>query len=91
MLMARIRLFKLSLQLCQKVKLPLFVKNFSNGTQYEDRRMDKYIRYAQCKKVTVKAAKPFALVNDGEAEYLQEVSFEIVPDSINFIVPSHNL
>ena len=70
-----------------RVKLPLFVKNFSNGTQYEDPAMKKYIRYAQCKKVTVKAAKPFALVNDGEAEYLQQVSFEIVPDSINFIVP----
>ncbi len=74
-----------------RIKLPLFVKNFSNGTQYEDSRMDKYIRYAQGRKVTVKGAKPFALVNDGEAEYLQEVSFEIVPASINFIVPSHNL
>ena len=71
----------------KRVKLPLFVKNFSNGTQYEDPAMKKYIHYAQCKKVTVKAAKPFALVNDGYAEYLQEVSFEIVPASINFIIP----
>jgi len=70
-----------------RVKLPLFVKNFSNGTQYEDPAMKEYIHYAQCRKVTVKAAKPFALVNDGEAEYLQEVSFEIMPASINFIIP----
>ena len=73
-----------------RVKLPLFVKNFSNGTQYEDPAMKKYIRYAQCKKVTVKGAKPFALVNDGEAEYLQEVSFEIVPASLRFIVPKES-
>ena len=71
----------------KRVKLPLFVTNFTKGTHYDDRRMDKYIRYAQCKKVTVKGAKPFALVNDGEAEYLQEVSFEIVPGNVNFIVP----
>ena len=70
-----------------RVKLPLFIKNFSNGTQYEDPAMKKYIRYAQCKKVTVKGVKPFALVNDGEAEYLTEVTFEISPGSINFIVP----
>lgn len=74
-----------------RVKLPLFVNNFTNGTQYKDSRMAKYIRYKRCKKVTVKAAKPFALVNDGEAEWLQEVTFEIVPGSINFIVPSHNI
>lgn len=72
----------------KRVKLPLFVKNFSNGTQYEDPAMEKYIHYAQCKRVTVKADKPFALVNDGEAEYLQEVTFEIMPGSINFIVPA---
>ncbi len=70
-----------------RVKLPMFMKNFANGTQYEDPAMDKYIHYAQAKKVTVKAAKPFALVNDGEAEYLQEVTFEIAPGSIRFIVP----
>ena len=52
--------------------------------------MKKYIRYAQCKKVTVKGTKPFALVNDGEAEYLQEVSFEIVPASLRFIVPKES-
>ena len=40
--------------------------------------------------VTVKGAKPFALVNDGEAEYLQEVSFEIVPASLRFIVPKES-
>ena len=70
-----------------RVKLPLFIKNFTNGTQYEDPDMKKYIRYAQCKKVTVKGVKPFALVNDGESEYVQEVTFEIVPKSINFIIP----
>ena len=71
----------------KRIKLPLFINNFVNGTQYEDPAMEKYIRYAQCKKVTVKAVKPFALVNDGEAEYLQQVTFEIVPGSLRFIVP----
>ena len=70
-----------------RIRLPMFIKNFSAGTQYDDPNMDKYIRYAQCKKVTVKGVKPFALVNDGESEYLQEVTFEIVPGSVNFIVP----
>lgn len=74
-----------------RVKLPMFVSNFSKGTQYEYSPMAKYIRYTQCKKVTVKAAKPFALVNDGEHEYLQEVTFEIVPGAVNFIVPAANI
>lgn len=70
-----------------RINLGLFVRNFSAGTQYQDPKMKKYILFKKCKKVTVISNKKFALVNDGEGEYLNKVTMEIVPHSINFIMP----
>ena len=68
--------------------LPVYVKHFLAGTQLDAPAMNSYINYTRCTKARISSKKKFALVNDGEVEYLYEVEFEIVPDSVKFIVPS---
>ena len=69
-------------------KLPTYIKHFLAATQLDAPEMKPYINYTQCKKVTISSPRKFALVNDGEAEYLKEVTFEIVPRCVKFIVPT---
>jgi len=68
-------------------QLPMYIKSFLTATHLENPAMKPYINYTTCKKARIVARKNFALVNDGEAEYLSDVSFEIVPEAVNFIVP----
>lgn len=68
--------------------LPTYIKHFLAGTQLDAPVMKPYINYTRCKKAKISSRKKFALVNDGEVEYLYEAEFEIVPKCINFIVPA---
>ena len=70
-----------------RIKLGMFVKHFTHGTQLDAPEMAKYIHFTKATKVRVRARKDFALVNDGEGEYLKDVTFEIVPKCVRFIVP----
>ncbi|MBQ8604345.1 MAG: YegS/Rv2252/BmrU family lipid kinase [Oscillospiraceae bacterium] len=70
-----------------RIKLGMFVKHFSAGTQLDAPEMRKYVHFTRAKKVRVTAKKRFGLVNDGEGEYLRDVEFEIVPGCLKFIVP----
>lgn len=70
-----------------RIMLATFLKHFSNGTQMDAPEMKKYIHFTRGKKVRVAGKKRFALVNDGEGEYLREAEFEIEPECVKFIVP----
>ena len=71
-----------------RLQLATFVKNIGAGTQLENPDMQPYIYYSQCKTVTVKSPKAIPLVNDGEGELFDSVTFEILPRAVNFILPS---
>lgn len=70
-----------------RLQLSPFVKNISEGTQMEKENTKNYVYHTRCKKVLVKCKHLINLVNDGESEHLREVTFEIVPNAIDFIVP----
>lgn len=70
-----------------KYKLPGLIGYFTKGTQFESEACKPYIHFKRCKKVRIKADKPFRIVNDGEGEFLTDVTFEIIPEQIRFIVP----
>lgn len=70
-----------------RLKLGRFVRHFSAGSQLEDEQMKKYVHYTKCKTVKIISPTPINLVNDGEDEKMTEAFFEIVPGSINFILP----
>ncbi|MBR5521105.1 MAG: hypothetical protein IKU54_03825 [Oscillospiraceae bacterium] len=69
------------------VNLPLYVKHFLGATHLDAAEMKPYINYTKCTKAKISSKKKFAMVNDGELEYLYEVEFEIVPKCVRFIVP----
>lgn len=70
-----------------RLLLGTFISNIGAGTQLENKTMKSYISYTKCKKVTVSCPKPVAMVNDGEGEYIRDLSFEVVPSAMNFILP----
>ena len=81
-------LLDLSLSLVpSRTKLGLFVKNFTSGTQNADPKMAPYIRSTRCKKVRIYSDKKFALINDGEGQYADMATLEIIPGGLNLIVP----
>ncbi len=68
-------------------RVPLYLKHFLAATQLDAKEMKPYIRYTRCKKVRIIAPKPFSMVNDGEGETQTDITFEICPSSVNFILP----
>ena len=71
----------------EKKKVFKFVGYYKEGTQLEHEDAMQYIHYKKCKKVYVKAPKPFAMVNDGDGKYITEACYEILPSAIKFIFP----
>lgn len=70
-----------------RYKLPGFISYFTKGVQFETPILQEYINFTRCKKVKITSPAPFRVVNDGEGEYLQDVTFEICPNMIRFILP----
>lgn len=85
---------KLEMVLVNKVgrlKFPTLVGPYTKGTYMGLRRFKKIVTHRQATKMYVKSKYP-AIVNvDGECFPCDEVTFEIMPAVINFIVPQSYL
>jgi len=51
------------------------------------REIPNLITHVQDQKMTVRAARPFAVNVDGEILYLQEVTFQLLPGALRFFAP----
>ncbi len=69
------------------MQIPMYAKHLLAATHLDSEDMKPYVKYTRRKKVRIVASKPFAMANDGEEERPVDVTFEIVPQAINFILP----
>ena len=69
------------------LKLLKFMKAIESGTHVEDPVTKDYVTYLKCTSFSVKARESLALVNDGDGEYITEMSFGVAPLAVKFIIP----
>ncbi len=63
------------------------VGKYKDGSYLGDPKYDKYMKYANCKKVKLVAQKPIAYSIDGECFMEKDINIKIHQSAINFIVP----
>ena len=66
--------------------LRLFLK-YRAGTHLQDKEADKYVKYMQLSKFTIKPKNEFNVSIDGEVFKFPESNFEVIPGAISFVVP----
>ncbi len=71
----------------KRTQIPMYAKHLLGATHLDSSEMKPYVKYAQRKKVRIVSARPLDMVNDGEKETLTDITFEMVPASVNFILP----
>ncbi len=70
-------------------QIPMYAKHLLAATHLDSRNMKPFVKYTKAKKVRISAGRKFAMANDGEAEYPIDITFEIAPRSVNFIIPKN--
>jgi diacylglycerol kinase family enzyme len=62
---------------------------FKTLTDYFNGKFEKYDMYSrmQCKKIELKSSVPIRIQMDGEAFFADEITVEILPNHVKFIVP----
>ena len=65
------------------------VKNYHDGTHFEEKRLADYLNHFKCKSVEIEPAHMIELAIDGEAIKVSgKMRFSIAEEKINFCVPS---
>lgn len=70
-----------------RVTFAKLVGSYKAGTHLNNPKIQKYLIYRQGKKVNLEIEKTFPYSADGEIGYSNNVTLEIVPKAINFVVP----
>ncbi len=70
-----------------RLRLVPFIKNITNGNQFEMENTKNSMKYFTAKKLHIKAITKTAFVNDGEIDNFNEITIEIIPSAIKFINP----
>lgn len=68
-------------------KIPALLPVYKSGEHIHSEIFKDILTFCRGKKMEVKAARPAIANFDGECHYIDNVVFEIIPNSVNFIVP----
>ncbi len=66
--------------------LPL-MKAYEQGTHLDDPRLKDVLIYRRAKSVRLKGEQPFSILLDGELTKVQDVTINVLPGAVRFIVP----
>lgn len=70
-----------------KLQFLQLVKGYKEGTHVDNPKYAPYLAYCRGKKVTLKTASPTDICVDGEIFKAKNVTAEILPDAVNFVIP----
>ncbi len=70
-----------------RLRLMPFIKNISNGNQFEMENTKDSMKYFTAKKLEIKAKEKISFVNDGEIADFKDIIIEVIPKKLNFILP----
>ncbi len=70
-----------------RLRLVPFIKNISNGNQFEMENTKNSMKHFTAKKLEVISKSKTAFVNDGEIADFKNIIIEIIPSALKFILP----
>ena len=70
-----------------RLKAAGLMKKYKRGEHVDDPNLQHLLIYKKCKKVTIESPRPVAYAIDGETYRHAQVSLEMVPQALNFVVP----
>lgn len=71
-----------------RLRFAALVKGYKAGTHIDDPNYSPYIVYYQGKKVHLSMERPTQFCIDGEIIEIKEITIELLPKALNFIVPA---
>lgn len=72
-----------------RIRLLKFIKYYKRGTHLNNKKLSKYLIYKKCRKVSFVSKKELSLSYDGEVIRTKKLDFEILPQTLDFIIPSN--
>ncbi len=70
-----------------RLRLIPFIKNISNGNQFEKENTKHSMQYFKAKKLHIKSKNTIYYANDGEIGKFNDITIELISSAINFIYP----